>query len=190
MARKLGCGCLGLISVFVLLVIIGSMAGAPSSPANQKTAGMGTSRTPTSKSVIKHKELPAYQKSGKTWKNIVIEPGMPKADLIALAIDIHKKDPQGYYRIFDDDGRFQQYMDWDINYGKVVDRDGKVKHVDECIDVAYCRELVRQGKVAYPYPEEWAKAHHLANIQLMAERGRLRWGLWDGFGATKIAALE
>jgi hypothetical protein len=49
---------------------------------------------------------------------------------------------------------------------------------------------VRQGKVAYPFPEEWVKAHHLASMQPMAETGGVRWGLWDGLGVEKIAALD
>lgn len=88
--------------------------------------------------------------------------GISREDLIELAKDIHQKDPQSCYHIFDDDAQFEQFKNWDVNY----------------------------PDPAFPFPEEWAEKHHIANTQLMAETGGVKWGLYDGLGAEKIAPLD
>lgn len=133
---------------------------------------------------VKFKELKSYAKSGKTWRNIVIPSGTSQKDLIALAKELHAKDAKSSFHIFDDDAKFQEYMDWDINYGRIKDTDGKIKQIDQCLDVDYCRTLIQQEKYAFPFPEAWDKKHNIGMINQMFDTtsGKLEWKLMDSLG--------
>lgn len=132
--------------------------------------------------LVAYTELKSYEKSGYTWRNITVPLETSNEDLIALAKDLHVKDPVSYFHIFDDASKFQEYMNWDINYGKIRDKDGKIKNIDQCLDILYCRTLVQQGKEAFPFPESWATKHELAIINEMMDTGGLKWKLSDPFG--------
>ncbi len=142
----------------------------------------------TQKKIVEYKELASYEKSGKIWKNVVIPSGTSQEDLIAFAKELHKKDSKSYFHIFDDDAKFQEYMDWDINYGKVRDKDGKIKTIDQCSDITYCRTLVQQRKYPFPFPEEWGDKHEIAIINEMFDRGGLKWKLSSPLG-IEISSL-
>lgn len=108
------------------------------------------------------KELGAYRTGGTTWKNLLIVPGLNDGNLTGLARELHRRDPGSAYRFFDDEAQFQAFMAWDINY----------------------------PNPRYPFPEAWTNRHHVGNVQQMLEGGRMRWGLWQGAGFRKIAALD
>lgn len=131
---------------------------------------------------VEYKELKNYVKSGKTWRNIVIPPKTSREDLITLAKVLHSKDSKSYFHIFDDDAKFEEYMNWDINYGKVKDKDGKVKTIDKCSDVAYCQTLIQQEKYAFPFPKAWGDKHDIAIINEMFSGATPTWKLSTPLG--------
>lgn len=162
-------------TIIVLAIIFGddssnSKKEAPKEQPNETAQNIGQA---TEKKLVEYKELQSYEKSGKTWRNIIIPSGTSQENLISLAKDLHKKDSKNYFHIFDDDAKFQEYMDWDINYGKVKDKDGKIKTIDQCLDIAYCQSLVKQQKYAYPFPEEWGNKHDIAIINEMLGKWKL-----------------
>ncbi len=156
----------------------------PIETAQESSKDAEISEQPASVKTIAFKELTSYEKSGSTWRNIVISPEASQEDLVMLAKELHTKDPQSYFHIFDDDAEFQEYMDWDINYGKVKDKDGKVKQIDQCLNIAYCRTLIQQGKYAFPFPEAWGNKHEIAIINKMLNTNNMdsKWKLSDPFG--------
>lgn len=200
--KKWYLGCLGaVIGLILLIIIIAAISSSGKKDESSTTIGESTSQQEEepkpdaknegevnppegNKSVsITYKELESYEKAGDIWKSIVIPIDTNKEDLIKLAKDIHQRDPLSSYHIFDDDTKFQEYKDWDINYGKIKDQDGKVKDIVECINIEYCRSLAQQGKYAYSFPEEWVNKHLVADIQKMfTENKKLEWGLYDVWG--------
>jgi len=175
--------------VSALLVMIGNSMDKVEKKrdAEQKTETPKQETPPAEtvqEKVVAYKELKNYEKSGNTWRSIVIPPKTSQADLIALAKDLHKKDAKSYFHIFDDDAKFQEYMDWDINYGKVKDKDGKVKTIDQCPDTNYCLTLVQQQEYAYPFPEAWSDKHEIAMINEMLDisSGTMKWKLSSPLG--------
>lgn len=179
------------IAVFLVLsAIIGSSEeGKDKTQETSKPAEQMTAQSQESEPVIAYKSLGTYDKSGQEWKNLMIPAETSQDDLIKLAKQIHKEDPDGNYHIFNDDAKYQQYKDWDINYGKVKDTDGKVKTLNECLDIEYCRKLIQEGKYAYPYPEEWA-SHEVGLINKMfdSDSKQMKWLLSTPMG-EKISDL-
>lgn len=177
-------------TIIVLAIIIGDDSGnsKKESPNEQPKETAKNIEQTIEKKLVEYRELQNYEKAGKTWKNIVIPSGTSQKDLIALAKELHKKDTKSYFHIFDDDAKFQEYMDWDINYGKVKDKDGKNKTIDQCLDIAYCQKLVQQQKYAYPFPEEWDNKHDIAIINEMLGSGGLKWKLSTSSG-IEISSL-
>lgn len=55
-------------------------------------------------------------------------------------------------------------MNWDINYYKVKDKDGKIKHASECLDIDYCLDLMKSSKNPFPFPKEWEQEHNVALV--------------------------
>ena len=139
---------------------------------------------------VKYEELESYEKSGKTWGNIIIPENTSQEDLITLAKYLHKQYPKNYFHIFDDEAKFEEFMNWDINYGKVIDTDGKTKTIDKCTDITYCRNLIKQEKYAYPLPKEWSDTHEIAIINEIfnSKYKSMKWVLSTPMG-TKISDL-
>lgn len=109
------------------------------------------------------KALGTYKKGRQTWTNLLIPRKVNQEKLIKMAKELHKAEPNTYFRFFDDDKEFQQFKDWDKNY----------------------------PNPAYPYPQKWVKEHHIANIQKMAyDANGPRWVLIKGYTTEKIADLE
>lgn len=129
--------------------------------------------------IVDYKELESYEKGGKIWKNIVVPSNASVDEIEQMARDIHIKDPKSSYHIFDDDTKFKEFKDWDMNYGKVRDKDGKVKEISECLNVVYCRMLIQQEKYPYPAPRKWMEDHLVVNIQQMMDvnGGGMKWQL-------------
>lgn len=136
------------------------------------------------KNVVDYKELESYEKGGKIWKNITVPASASADEIEQMARDIHIKDPKSSYHIFDDDTKFKEFKDWDMNYGKVRDKDGKVKEISECLNVVYCRMLIQQEKYPYPAPRKWMEDHLVVNIQQMMDvnGGGMKWQLIPYFG--------
>ncbi|MGK2848694.1 MAG: hypothetical protein ACSLEX_01350 [Minisyncoccota bacterium] len=184
---------IGLIIFFFILIVGGSSDEKKKDDVTKEPAPIAQEQSvpvpQESEAVIAYKNLETYDKSGQEWKNIMIPAETSQEDLIKLAKQIHKKDPNGNYHIFNDDAKFQQYKDWDINYGKVKDTDGKVKTIDECLNMEYCRKLIQEGKYAYPYPEEW-KSHEIGLINKMLDfdSKQMKWTLSTPMG-EKISDL-
>jgi hypothetical protein len=152
------------------------------------TTTKGTASPTPSPTPATPRELNTYQAGEITWKIILVSPGTTRDALITLAKATHSKDPFGYYRIFDD-AQLQRFIDWDANYGKVYDVDGKIRDVDTCIDPEYCRSQLRQQDLPYPLPEAWANKHHIASIQRVPTGRTFTWQLVSGQG-EKIADLQ
>lgn len=181
-----------ILIVILIVFIVGIFASIlVSITNNKKDNDISLDKQPTAtviQSKVAYKELASYTKSGKNWRNITIPLKTSNEDLIALAKELHTKDSKSYFHIFDDDAKFQEYMDWDINYGKVKDKDGKIKQIDQCSDVVYCRTLVQQGKYAFPFPEAWGNKHDIAIINEVFDGGSLKWKLSNPLG-TEISSL-
>ncbi len=84
-------------------------------------------------------ELESYEKAGRLWRNIVVSPKIKKEELITLAQQLHRENPNVSFRFFTDASKFQEFVSWDKNY----------------------------PSAAYPYPKEWTKKHYLAMINQM-----------------------
>jgi len=142
------------------------------------TALAAATPIPVAAAQISYKELGRYNDAGRTWVNILIPPAMDRETLVQLAQQLREQDVSSSFNIFDDASQLDQFVNSSINYGKVRDKDGVIKDITQCADIQYCSDLVKQGKDAYPYPEEWANQHYIAMINEMAiARGRLQWQL-------------
>jgi hypothetical protein len=97
----------------------------------------------------RHNGLP----NGDLLHNILVPKHITKDQLIAVAKELFNDRP-GYYHFFTDDKEFQAFMDSDLDY-------------------------LKSDKPKYPYPEEWANKHYVAQINKHATRGYLgEWALW------------
>lgn len=186
---------IGLLLLGILKVIslagTATLATSQASLAQKRKVATGeasSSSVATPQSDISYKELESYQKSGQTWHNIVIATELSSDNLVKLAKQIHRKNPDDSYRIFNDESKLKEFILWDQNYGKVKDKDGKIKDLTECTDFTYCQDLIKQNKYAYPFPEDWSKVHHLGNVQQIMASGGMEWQLIDPFG-IKLADL-
>ncbi len=107
------------------------------------------------------KQLGSYYAGGKKWVNVLLQTDTTERQLIKLAEKLHKKNPNTFFHIFDNDTKIKEYVDWDRNY----------------------------PKSNYPFPEKWVSKHLRGNINKMLNRGVLQWQLTDQYGG-KIAVLE
>lgn len=131
---------------------------------------------------LTYSEATSYQKTGKTWKMVVFSRKPTNDELKKAAIELHSKDKSSYFTLFDDNGKIEEYKNWDINYGKVRDKDGKAKLATDCIDIAYCVDLVSKNQEAYPLPKEWADQHEVGLINEMYSNGSMKWQLSTSLG--------
>lgn len=146
-----------------------------------------TPETPATPAVT-YSEATSYQKSGKTWKLMVFSRKPTDEELKKAAIELHSKDKNSYYSLFDDKEKIDDFKNWDINYGKVRDKDGQAKLATDCIDISYCVDLVSKNQNAYPFPQEWADQHQLGMINEMFSDGSMKWQLSSSLG-EKISDL-
>lgn len=116
------------------------------SPDQSKTA---SAQNQPETSQVHFTELLTYYSVGKTWKTVMIPANTKKEDPIALAKELHRKDPAGFYHFFDDDRQIKKFVDSDVHYP-----DPK-----------------------YPSPEAWLRKHHIAMINKMLARGGATWQL-------------
>lgn len=99
---------------------------------------------------IEIRELPSYPRFGRTWRAVVIPQNLNRDELIALARQLHKRDPVSLFHFFDDDSQYDQFRLWDQNY----------------------------PDPAYPSPETWARRHYIAAmLDPPLPNGRRRWQL-------------
>jgi hypothetical protein len=107
-----------------------------------------------------------YNSVGRVWKMIVVKSRLKDQQLIALGKDLHSKYPGISMEIFDDDEKLREFVDAVLHY----------------------------PDKSYPYPEKWLRQHHVAMINLMAERGGGRWKIMGGDayprGPIEIAYLD
>jgi hypothetical protein len=106
--------------------------------------------------IISYRELDSYQKFGQRWRTILVPPDTDIHSLVMLAQQLHQENPTVRYRFFDDDSRYEQYMEWYLDYP------------DARVD----------------YPEEWVDAHHTAvmNYMIRPADGSKRWLLTTPYG--------
>lgn len=150
----------------------------PTQSAQQTTETPKTNPTPT----ISYSEATSYQKSGKTWKLIIFSQKPTDEELKKAAVELHSKDKKSYYSLFDDKEKIEDFKNWDINYGKVRDKDGQAKLATDCVDISYCVDLVSKNQDAYPFPKEWADQHELGMINEMFSNGSMKWQLSTSLG--------
>lgn len=138
---------------------------------------------------LTYSEVTSYAIGNKTWKIIVFSRKPDQNELIKSAQELHQKDSKVYYQLFDSDEKVEQYKNWDLNYGKVRDKDGVVKKPADCINVDYCMNLVKNQNIPFPAPDtSWLDKHELGLInQMMADDG-LKWQLSNPLG-EKISDL-
>jgi asparagine synthetase A len=89
-----------------------------------------------------------------TWIVVLVDPSISKVQLELVAKEIFKNYPRQRVRIFNDDAQIKQFIDRDIYFN---DSTGTVAPVD--------------------FPEDWVKAHHLANINDRSDALVDRWQL-------------
>lgn len=136
-----------------------------------------------------YKEAADWEKSGKKWRAVVFSSRPTNTYLIKVAKELHAKNPNDYYNFFDDDEKLQEFKDWDVNYGKVRDKDGQAKYVTDCNDMSYCIELQKNKQEAYPYPKDWADAHNIALMNEMYSDGKMKWQLTSWPNTEKISDI-
>ncbi len=79
-----------------------------STPSAQAAASTATAR-PTSAMPVQYRELPSYRSSALTWRNILVPARIGRQELIQLARELHRRDPNGFYHIFNDDSQFEEF---------------------------------------------------------------------------------
>lgn len=170
------------IIVFILIGMIGSCsqtATKTSKPSDNQKENTATTNNDSQANnsekneEISYSEVKSYQKDGNTWKMIVFARKPTNEELIKIAKELHSKDKNSYYHLFDNNEKIQEYIDWDINYGKVKDKNGNIKQPTECNDINYCLDLVKQQEYAYKFPESWANEHELGMINEMMKNWQL-----------------
>lgn len=159
------------IATVLFLILFGSTTPAKTTEPATKT------ESPTTVATVTYREATSWEKSGKTWRAIVFAKKPSNEELIKIAKELHAKNKTDYYNFFDDDAKLEEFKNWDVNYGKVRDRDGQAKLATECSDIPYCVNLQKNGQDAFPYPKEWADAHELAMMNEMFSGGAMRWEL-------------
>lgn len=177
---------------FIVFVVSVAFSPKPGKSNETKTASLPTATetsfsshtTPKQEEQVSYKEVKSYKKGNDTWKMIVFTKKPTNDELIKVAKELHSKDKTSNFHLFDSDEKVQEYIDWDINYGKVKDKDGKVKLPTECSNVDYCLNLVKQQQYAYTCPESWVNEHELGLINQMAGN----WQLSTSYG-EKISDL-
>lgn len=185
-----------IITVIVGIIFISALVGDNSSPMSTKTtsdtkstpapvttpAATATKTETPVVSAVTYKEAISYKKGDQTWKLIVFSKKPSDDELKKAALDLHLKDKTSNYDLFDDNTKIEDYKNWDINYGKVMDKDGVAKLATDCIDISYCVNLVKNNDDAYKYPKEWADQHYLGLINQMYSGGTAKWQLSNASG--------
>jgi len=97
------------------------------------------------------KELDQYSDAGVTWRNFLIRKNVDRSDLILLAQELHRVDPNSFFKLVDDDSEFREYIDWEINY----------------------------PNSSYPYPEGWATNHIIGWIIHASDTNGGHWEFID-----------
>ena len=108
------------------------------------------------------KEISSYTAGGKKWINILVPEGTTRGQLKKIALKLHKKNPNKYFHIFDNDKKLQDYIDWEKHYPNTP---------------------------SYSFPEAWVFKHLLGDINQMLSNGSLQWQLTDSWG-IKIINLQ
>jgi hypothetical protein len=108
------------------------------------------------------KEVGLYR-VGKTTRGVVLVPrNLNRQELIALARDIHARNPEGGgFDLFDDDSQMAAYLEYKNNP----------------LD-AY----INPEKMEYAYPDQFVRNHRIAIIQMVHSKadGRFKWRLTNG----------
>lgn len=133
-------------------------------------------------------EQASYLKDGQIWKMIVFSRKPNNDEIINAAKELHTKQGSTYFHLFDEGSKLEEYKNWDLHYGEVIDKDGVAKRFDVCVDISYCTSLVKAQKYAFPAPEEWMNAHELGMINEMGTENGPKWRLSTPLG-EKISDL-
>lgn len=144
-----------LISVFWLFILI---IGISSNQSNYEPSKISIKQvdnptqqpTPTPSPQIKHlshQDTPVYMIRAEKWQSVVITPGATKDEVLLLAKELHKNNPDIHYNIFDDNKELQAYIKWEIS----------------------------QNDSAVYYPEDWDTQHYVGMINLMLTTKGMRW---------------
>lgn len=138
---------------------------------------------------LTYNEVTSYEIGDATWKIIVFSRKPDQNELIKSSQELHKKDNKAYYHLFDSDEKVEQFKNWDLNYGKVRDKDGVVKKPTDCINIDYCMNLVKNQNIPFPAPaQSWLDQHELGIINQMMTDNGLKWQLSKPLG-EKISEL-
>jgi hypothetical protein len=100
------------------------------------------------------------------WNVLIVPLGTDQASLVKIAAEFHKTHPNTYFRIFDDTAKVQQWIARDRYFN---DQTGAVAAAD--------------------YPEAWAIAHFIGNIQDKSDQSNGTWQLTNQY-QTAISNLE
>lgn len=116
---------------------------------------------------VEHRIASSYKAGGRDWKIIVVKQGLSDSELLTLARELHRMYSGVSMHVFDDDAQVEAYERWTVNY----------------------------PSPDYPFPERWAKRHHVGMLNRMFEAGGPRWQLFGGDAhptspQTRIADLE
>ncbi len=156
----------------------------PSPKQTEQSKTQTSTPTNTPITALSYREVKSYQQTGQTWKMIVFSRKPTDDELKNAAREMHSKDKSSYFHLFDSDEKIQEYIDWDLNYGKVRDKDGQVKLPPDCKDISYCMNLVKNQDYAYKAPEDWMKQHELGLINEMGTSNGPQWQLSTPLGET------
>lgn len=98
-------------------------------------------------------------------KYLLVEKGLTEPQLIALAKDLHRKEPAVTFWLLDDDSKSDEMMKWVKDYA------------------------AGEAEVSDPITD-WMSEHIVANLQQYFREGGRYWALSKGMMGDKIADIE
>lgn len=116
--------------------------------------------------LLSYTEKRSYFAGGWQWRVITVQKNTTTSELLTISKALFSKYPNSRMRFFDDDKQLDQFIKRDIHFN----------------DSTKSSENV-------PYPAEWAKTHHKANISDRSVKAYNRWQL-VGRDGKHIAFLD
>lgn len=110
--------------------------------------------------VRKPEKIESYSFKGLNFSYYLVPQGLSRDELLALAAEIHRSEPESHLIFVDDESGLREY----INYAKGMS----------------------VGRTDIDFPQEWAEKHIVANLQKFTSG---KWVLNKGYGYEEIGEI-
>lgn len=138
------------IGLFILFTISRVLSPQGQMPISSPTLKPTVTPTPVSSLTpkkISYEPTKLYYTGDEKWQSVIITPGATKDEVLLLAKELHKNNPDIHYNIFDDNKELQAYIKWETS----------------------------QNDPAVYYPEAWDKQHYIGMINQMLTTEGMKW---------------